>query len=235
MSRPSSITWIATRGTPSRSRGRSGRGGGCRSRARRPCRSARPGAACRRSSSPGGRRRRRPGWRRSFRRRSPAEMRTRSCFTTRPAPRLRWPTSLLPIWPPGSPTASPDASSRVRGARAHSRSQVGTLRHRDRVAFALGAVSPAVQDDEHDGCGALGHSGTDALGVVMGAGGIGKCNGGGGEGRWESVIGYRLSVPAGSETRTMVGAEDWNVRGSFFPSCSISRAVDGSPRLRASA
>ena len=43
------------------------------------------------------------------------EMRTRSCGTTRPAPRLRWPTSLLPIWPTGSPTASSLASSSVRG------------------------------------------------------------------------------------------------------------------------
>src|ERR1041385_3523184 len=46
------------------------------------------------------------------------EMRTRSCGTTRPAPRLRWPTSLLPIWPSGSPTARPLASSKVRGPLA---------------------------------------------------------------------------------------------------------------------
>src|SRR5437762_5489631 len=53
------------------------------------------------------------------------EMRTMSCGTTRPAPRLRWPTSLLPICPSGSPTASPDASSSVRGAFAQRRCQVG--------------------------------------------------------------------------------------------------------------
>src|SRR5712664_3811690 len=48
------------------------------------------------------------------------EMRTISCGTTRPAPRLRWPTSLLPICPSGRPTARPDASSSVRDARSHS-------------------------------------------------------------------------------------------------------------------
>src|SRR3989475_11482486 len=53
------------------------------------------------------------------------EMRTMSCGTTRPAPRFRCPTSLLPICPSGSPTASPDASSSVRGAFAQRRCQVG--------------------------------------------------------------------------------------------------------------
>src|SRR5213083_3336567 len=53
------------------------------------------------------------------------EMRTMSCGTTRPAPRFRWPTSLLPICPSGSPTASPDASSNVRVARSHRRCQTG--------------------------------------------------------------------------------------------------------------
>src|SRR6266550_3647807 len=48
------------------------------------------------------------------------EMRTRSGGTTRPAPRFRWPTSLLPICPSGRPTARPDASSNVRDARSHS-------------------------------------------------------------------------------------------------------------------
>src|SRR2546428_5206994 len=53
------------------------------------------------------------------------EMRTMSCGTTRPAPRFRWPTSLLPICPSGRPTASPDALSNVRGAFAQRRCQVG--------------------------------------------------------------------------------------------------------------
>src|SRR5256712_2603347 len=52
-------------------------------------------------------------------------MRTMSCGTTRPAPRFRCPTSLLPICPSGSPTASPDALSSVRGAFAQRRCQVG--------------------------------------------------------------------------------------------------------------
>src|SRR6266700_502797 len=52
------------------------------------------------------------------------EMRTMSWGTTRPAPRFRCPTSLLPICPSGRPTASPDASSNVRGALAQRRCQV---------------------------------------------------------------------------------------------------------------
>src|SRR5437660_789670 len=53
------------------------------------------------------------------------EIRTMSCGTTRPAPRFRCPTSLLPICPSGRPTASPDALSKVRGAFAQRRCQVG--------------------------------------------------------------------------------------------------------------
>src|SRR5881409_1633512 len=53
------------------------------------------------------------------------EMRTMSCGTTRPAPRFKCPTSLLPIWPSGRPTARPDALSSVRGAFAQRRCQVG--------------------------------------------------------------------------------------------------------------
>src|SRR5713226_9495739 len=53
------------------------------------------------------------------------EMRTMSCGTTRPAPRFRCPTSLLPIWPAGSPTARPEASSSVCGTRPQSRCHVG--------------------------------------------------------------------------------------------------------------
>src|SRR3989442_1155176 len=53
------------------------------------------------------------------------EMRTMSCGTTRPAPRFRWPTSLLPICPAGSPTAKPDGLRSVRDAFAQRRCQVG--------------------------------------------------------------------------------------------------------------
>src|SRR6267143_5294532 len=53
------------------------------------------------------------------------EIRTMSCGTTRPAPRLRCPTSLLPICPSGRPTARPDASSSVRDARSHNLCHTG--------------------------------------------------------------------------------------------------------------
>src|SRR5689334_22225085 len=53
------------------------------------------------------------------------EIRTMSCGTTRPAPRFKCPTSLLPICPSGSPTACPDALSSVRGAFAQRRCQMG--------------------------------------------------------------------------------------------------------------
>src|SRR6267378_7215018 len=52
-------------------------------------------------------------------------IRTMSCGTTRPAPRFKCPTSLLPICPSGRPTASPDALRSVRGARLQRRCQVG--------------------------------------------------------------------------------------------------------------
>src|SRR6478736_4988451 len=52
-------------------------------------------------------------------------MRTRSCDTTRPAPRFKWPTSLLPICPSGSPTARPEADSSVHGYWLMRPSQVG--------------------------------------------------------------------------------------------------------------
>src|SRR2546421_257921 len=70
------------------------------------------------SSTSGGRRKKSPdvmAW----------EIRTMSCGTTRPAPRFRRPASLLPIWPSGSPTASPDALRSVRGARLQRRCQTG--------------------------------------------------------------------------------------------------------------
>src|SRR5712691_5256260 len=52
-------------------------------------------------------------------------MRTMSCGTTRPAPRFRCPTSLLPICPSGRPTARPEASSSVRDARSHNLCHTG--------------------------------------------------------------------------------------------------------------
>src|SRR2546430_1661780 len=70
------------------------------------------------SSTSGGRRKKSPDV-------MACEIRTMSCGTTRPAPRFKCPTSLLPIWPSGSPTASPDALSSVRGARLQRRCQTG--------------------------------------------------------------------------------------------------------------
>src|SRR5207248_799125 len=70
------------------------------------------------SSTSGGRRKKSPDV-------MACEMRTMSCGTTRPAPRFRCPTSLLPICPSGSPTASSDALRSVRGAFAQRRCQTG--------------------------------------------------------------------------------------------------------------
>src|SRR5947207_2578580 len=70
------------------------------------------------SSTSGGRRKKSPDV-------MACEIRTMSCGTTRPAPRFKCPTSLLPIWPSGSPTASPDALRSVRGARLQRRCQTG--------------------------------------------------------------------------------------------------------------
>src|ERR1700749_4948986 len=52
-------------------------------------------------------------------------MRARSCLTIAPAPRFRWPTSELPIWPTGRPTSGPWAESSVCGYRAQRRSKTG--------------------------------------------------------------------------------------------------------------
>ena len=54
-----------------------------------------------------------------------ASIRGRSWSTGRPAPRFRWPTSELPIWPGGSPTASSDARSTLWGHVASSPRHVG--------------------------------------------------------------------------------------------------------------
>src|ERR1700749_3597761 len=52
-------------------------------------------------------------------------MRARSCLTIAPAPRFRWPTSELPIWPTGRPTSGPWAESSVCGYCAQRRSKTG--------------------------------------------------------------------------------------------------------------
>ena len=69
---------------------------------------------------------------------------------SRPEPIVRCPTSELPIWPGGRPTASPEASSVVCGYSAQSRSNTGRVRELDRVAGAGRGDAPAVEDDERD-------------------------------------------------------------------------------------
>ena len=62
-----------------------------------------------------------------------ASIRGRSWRTGRPAPRLRWPTSELPIWPGGRPTASSDAREAARAARRRAgRARPASVRRRSR-------------------------------------------------------------------------------------------------------
>ena len=76
-------------------------------------------------------------------------MRVRSWRTTAPAPRLRCPTSELPICPSGSPTArAARRQLRVRVARPRARRSTGVSRERDRVAGPVRGEAPAVEHDE---------------------------------------------------------------------------------------
>ena len=77
-------------------------------------------------------------------------MRARSCGTIAPAPRLRCPTSELPIWPSGSPTLGPMAVSVVCGFDVPQLVEHRRLRERHGVARTVGGEPPAVQDDERD-------------------------------------------------------------------------------------
>src|SRR5258706_5120250 len=124
VSRPSSQVWIVT-GTPAR-RPNSTAASRCSSSAWTPPSPMRP---IRCSVPPDLRTVAHRSTSAAIRKNSPdaidCEMRTVSCATTRPAPRFKWPTSLLPICPSGRPTGSPDASSSVRGARSQSRCHVG--------------------------------------------------------------------------------------------------------------
>src|SRR4051812_39232702 len=54
-----------------------------------------------------------------------SSIRARSCLTIAPAPRLRWPTSELPICPSGRPTSGPWAESWVWGYSSQRRSKTG--------------------------------------------------------------------------------------------------------------
>ena len=146
-SRPSRNPWMAMRGNPmAHAQLHAGEQVLVDARGPRRGRAGPRGAACRRaarsaaqSSTSGGSWKNSPRW-------MLWEMRTRSWGTTRPAPRLRWPTSLLPIWPSGRPTARPLASSRVRGyelPEADARPGCGPARSRFRRAPAGSPSRPA--------------------------------------------------------------------------------------------
>lgn len=62
-----------------------------------------------------------------------------SCQTTRPAPMLRWPTSLLPIRPSGRPTAREEASSSVYAASFFRLSMTGVSAPQMASPFWLGS------------------------------------------------------------------------------------------------
>src|SRR6478672_6574805 len=70
-----------------------------------------------------------------------SSIRARSCLTIAPAPRLRWPTSELPICPSGRPTSRPWAESRVRGQRSQSESKTG-VSAREIALPGPGSASP---------------------------------------------------------------------------------------------
>jgi hypothetical protein len=94
-------------------------------------------------------------------------MREMSIIAMRPAPKLRWPTSLLPICPTGSPTSGPRGADERVGEALGEAGEVGGAREADGVGVALGALAEAVEDDEHHGARATsvveGHWGGDLL------------------------------------------------------------------------
>ncbi len=110
--------------------------GGRRASARRRRRRGPSGAAACRRRGRGARRPPAPGCRRSVPSATASDRRTRSWCRCRPAPIVRWPTSELPIWPSGRPTARPDAASVVCGKRAQRSSNTGVARQVDGVARA---------------------------------------------------------------------------------------------------
>ncbi len=74
--------------------------------------------------------------------------RWRSWKRIRPEPIVRWPTSELPIWPSGSPTASPEAFSVVCGYSRQSRSKTGVSASSTALPGPGRCAAPAVEDDE---------------------------------------------------------------------------------------
>ena len=79
-----------------------------------------------------------------------SSMRVMSIWTMRPAPMLRWPTSLLPIWPSGRPTKCSEARISVLG---NSREQLvvgGLAGQSDGVVGGFSTVAPSVKDGENE-------------------------------------------------------------------------------------
>ena len=87
---------------------------------------------------------------RTCRRRSPRRSAAGPGAPGRPAPRFRWPTSELPIWPGGRPTASSEApQDRVRPVAQ----QPAPDRHPgrgDRIGGRVAADPEAVEHDQDD-------------------------------------------------------------------------------------
>ena len=150
VSRPSSSAWTRTAGTPCRAAS-STSATRCRSLAWTPpgpmrlTRWSRPSgrAARAHASSSAGRSKNEPSA-------MAASIRGRSCSTGRPAPRLRWPTSELPIWPAGSPTASSEARSVACGQSRHSPRQVGIRAAAIASDCRIGADPEPIEHDQHD-------------------------------------------------------------------------------------
>ena len=75
----------------------------------------------------------------------------RSCITRRPAPILVWPTSELPIWPSGRPTARPEVASSACGHSRIMRSKFGVLAARMALSLRLGPPAPAIENAKNRG------------------------------------------------------------------------------------
>ena len=80
-----------------------------------------------------------------------SSIRARSCLTIAPAPRLRWPTSELPICPSGSPTLGPHAVSVVWSCSSPEPVEHRRVSERDCVARPVRRQPPAVEDHQADG------------------------------------------------------------------------------------
>ena len=77
-------------------------------------------------------------------------IRSRSCGTIAPAPRLRWPTSELPIWPGRQPDGLAAGGQRRVVVLLPQPVEHGRVGQRDRVPRTVRRQPPAVEDDEAD-------------------------------------------------------------------------------------